>query len=314
MKISVVAVPVFVGTTTGALAQGNFPAKPVRIISSEAGGSGDLNARTIAQGLTSRWGRQVIVENRPGIVAIESLIHAQPDGYSLLFFASSLWIGPLLGRGSYDPIKDIAPITMATKSPNVLAVHPSVAVRSVKELIALAKAKPGTLNYGSGGTGSGPHIAAELFKSMAQVNIVRITFKGAGPAANAVVSGEVHMIFTTTGTVGPHVKSGRVRALAVTSAEPSALMPDLPTIASVLPGYEATQIQGVFAPARIPIALARRIQQDIATVLVQPEVKERFMAISSEVVGSTPEVLSQAMKVEIARLRKVIKEGGIKPE
>ena len=311
---TVIAAVTLAGATADAHAQSNFPTKPVRIIVTDAGGSSDLYARIIAQGLTTRWGRQVIVENRSSFGAIDTLMRSQPDGYSLLCFASSLWIGPLLKRGSYDPIKDVTPITIAAKAPNVLAVNPALPAKSVKELIALAKAKPGALNYGSGGTGSGPHIAAELFNSMAGVNIVRVSFKGAGPATNAVTAGDVHMIFTSTGTVGPHVKAGRLRALAVTSAEPSPLVPDLPTIAAVLPGYDSTQFQGIFAPGKTPPALARKIQQDITAVLAQQEVKEKFLAMNSEAVGSTPEALSQAMKSDIARIGKIIKEGGIKQE
>ena len=314
MNSTVIAALALVSATAGAYAQSNFPAKPVRIIVTDAGGSSDLYARAIARGLTNRWGRQVIVENRSSFGAIETLMQSQPDGYSLLCFASSLWIGPLLERGTYDPIKDITAVTIVAKGPNVLVVNPSVPAKSVQELIALAKAKPGALNYGSGGTGSGPHLAAELFNYMAGVNIVRVSFKGAGPAANAVVGGDVHMIFTTVGAIGPHVKSGRLRALAVTTAEPSPLVADLPTIASVLPGYDSTQITAIFAPAKMPPALVRKIQQDIAAVLAQQDVKDRFLTMSAEAVGSTPEALSEAMKSDIAQIGKVIKAGGIKPE
>ncbi len=311
MNRTVIAALALVGATAGAYAQNNFPTKPVRIIVTEAGGSSDLYARTIAQGLTSRWGRPVIVENRASIVAIETLIRARPDGYSLLCYASSFWLGPLMQRGTYDPLKDVTPITIALRAPNVLVVNPSVAAKSVKELIALAKAKPGALNYASGGAGSGGHLAGELFNSMAGVNIVRVPFKGAGPATNAVVTGEVQMIFATIGSVGSYMKSGRVRALAVGSAKPSPLVPDLPTVASVLPGFESTLIQGFFAPSKMPPALVRKIQQDIVAVLAQQDVKDRFLAMGTETVGSTPEALSQAMKSEIARLGKVFKEGGI---
>jgi tripartite-type tricarboxylate transporter receptor subunit TctC len=309
-----IAALALVGATTGAYAQNYFPTKPVRILATEAGGSSDMYTRIIAQGLTSRWGRQVIVENRASIVAIETLIRAQPDGYSLLSYASSLWIGPLMQRGTYDPIKDVTPITIAVSAPNVLVVNPAVAAKSVKELIALAKAKPGALNYASGGQGSGGHLAGELFNSMAGINIVRVPFKGAGPATSAVVTGDVHMIFATIGSVGSHMKAGRIRALAVGSAKPSALVPDLPTVASVLPGYESTLIQGIFAPARMAPALVRKIQQDIVAVLAQQDVQEKYLAMGTETVGSTPEALAQAMKLDIARFGKVLREGGIKLE
>ena len=314
MSRAVIAALALVGAAGGACAQDNFPAKPVRILATEAGGSADLYARIIARGLSSRWDRQVIVENRPSIIAVETLIHALPDGYSILCYASGLWIGPLLQQGTYDPIKDVTPISIATTAPNILVVNPAVAAKSVQELIALAKAKPGQLNYGSGGAGSGAHIASELLNYMAGINIVRVPFKGAGPATNAVVAGDVHMIFSTIGTVGPHMNVGRLRGLAVTTLKPSVLVPDLPTIASVLPGYESTQIQGIFGPAKLPPALARRISQDIAAVLAQQEVKERLLAVSAEAVGSTPEELARAMKSEMARLGKVFKAGGIKQE
>jgi len=295
----------------GASAQ-NYPTKPVRVLTTVPGGATDFAARVIAQGLTARYGRQVIVENRPGVIAIETLVRALPDGYTLLYYASGLWIAPLMQRTSYDPLKDLAPVTLATNAPAVLAVHPSVPVKSVRDLISLAKARPGELNYASGGPGSTPHLAAELFKSMAGVNIVRIAYKGTGPAVNSVAGGDVHVIFATTGTVGPHVKAGRLRAVAVTSARPSVLVPDLPTVAAVLPGYELTQIQSIFAPAKTPAALVNRIQQDIAAVLGQLEVKERFLRTGTEPVGSSPEVLSQTMKAEMSRLGKVLKEDGIR--
>jgi len=300
--------------TLGVASAQDFPTKPVRILCTEPGGASDFSARIVAQGLTGRWGRQVIVENRPSLISIETLIKASPDGYTLLLYASGLWIGPLMQKSSYDPLKDLAPVTIATNAPAVLVVHPSVAAKSVKELIAIAKAKPGELNYASGGLGSTPHLAAELFKSMAGVNIVRVPYKGTGPAANAVMGGDVQTLFATLGTVGPHVKQGKLRPLAVTSAKPSALAPDLPTIASVLPGYELTQIQGMFAPVKTPVALIKRIQGDIAVVLGQQEVKDRFLAQGTEPIGSAPEVLAQAMKAEMARLDKVVKQGGIRQE
>jgi tripartite-type tricarboxylate transporter receptor subunit TctC len=302
---------VLLGGVAGASAQ-DFPVRPVRILTTEPGAASDVAARLIAQGLTGRMGQQVIVENRGGVIAIETLIKASPDGYTLLYYGSGLWLAPLMQRTLYNPLTDLAPVTIATNAPAVLVVHPAVAAKSVKELIALAKARPGELNYGSGGPGSTPHLAAELFKSMAGVNIVRVAFKGTGPAVTSVIGGEIQVIFATTATVGPHVKSGKLRALGVTSARPSALVPDLPTVASVLPGYELIQIQGIFAPAKTPATLVKRFYQEIAGVLAQADVKERFATLGTEAVGSTPEALSQAMRSEMARLGKVIKDAGIR--
>ena len=291
-----------------------FPTKPVRILATEPGASADVAARTIAQGLTARFGQQVIVENRSGVIAIETLVRSPPDGYTLLYYGSGLWLAPLMQRTSYDPIKDFAPVTLATSAPAVLVVFPSVPVQSVKDLVALAKAKPGELNYGSGGAGSTPHLAAELFKSMAGLNIVRVAYKGVGPALNSLIAGEIQLLFATTGSVGPHVKSGRLRAVAVTSARPSALVPELPTVASVVPGYELTQLQGVFAQAKTPAPIVKRFYEEISRILAQPDVKGRFVALGTEAVGSSPETLSQAMKAEMSRLGKVFKEANIRPE
>src|SRR5262249_10698473 len=186
---------------------------------------------------------------------------------------------------------------------------------SVRELVALAKARPGELNYGASGTGSSPHLAAELFKAMAGVNIARIPFKGAGPALNSLMGGEVQMMFATCGTVAPHMKSGRLRALAVTGAQPSALAPGVPTVAATgVPGYEAISIQAIFAPARTPVAPVMRLNQDIARVLGMPDVKERLLNTGVEAAPGPPEQLAAVMKSEMARLGKVIKDAGIRIE
>jgi len=241
----------------------NFPTRPVRIVTSEIGGGLDFVARLVAQGLTPNLGQQVIVDNRPSGVFTGSIVSkASPDGYTLLLNGSSFWLLPFLQSNvPYDPIKDFAPITLATRSPLLLVTHPALPVKSVKELIALAKAKPGELNYSSSSPGTPQHIAAELFKSMAGVNIVRIPYKGAGPAIVAVVAGEVQLTFSSAGAAAPHIKSGRLRALAVASAEPSALAPGLPTVASAgLPGFEAGSLWCFFAPAKTPASLISRLQ------------------------------------------------------
>lgn len=308
-----VAAVVLLGGMSMASAQ-NYPSRTVRIITTEPGASADLAARLIAHGLSIRFGQQVIVDNRGGMLAIEALVRAPSDGYTILFYGSGLWLSPIMQHTNYDPLKDVVPITTATSSPAVLTVHPSLPVKSVKELIALAKSRPGALNYGSGGLGSTPHLGAEIFNSMAGVNIVRIGFKGTGPAVNSAVGGEVQVLFATNGTVGPFVKIGKLRALAVTSLRPSAVVPGLPAVAADLPGYEVVQLQGTFAPAKTPVALVERLQQEITAVLNQPDVKERLLTSGSEAIGGPSEALAQSMRSEMARVGKIMKDAGIKPE
>jgi tripartite-type tricarboxylate transporter receptor subunit TctC len=215
----------------------------------------------------------------------------------------------------YDPVKDFSPITLVAVSPTVLVVHPALPVQSVKELIALAKTKPGELNYAMGSAGSANHLAAELFKSMAGVDMLGIGYRGNGPAVNALIGGQVQLMFATASSVVPLVKSGRLKALAVASARQSALVPDLPTIAaSGLPGYESISTTGFFAPAKTPAAIINRINHDSVRYLQTAEAKERFLAVGAETVGSSPEELGVKVKSEMARMGKVIKDAGIRAE
>ena len=225
---------------TGAACGQDYPNKAIRIITSPAGGGSDFTARIVAQGVSAPLGQQVIVDNRTALQAAEAVSKASPDGYSLLVGGGVLWIGSLLRPSPFDALRDFTPITMTERTVHVVTVHPSLPVKNVKELIALAKARPGELNYGSAGAGSAQHLGVELFKAMTGVNIVHVPYKGGGPALTALVGGEMQMTIYDSGGVGPHVKSGRLRALAVTSAEPSALVPGLPTVAaSGVPGYES---------------------------------------------------------------------------
>ena len=295
----------------------DFPNKPLRIVGPEPGGNGDFNARVAAQGLTSQLGQQVIVENRGGVASIPALIvvRASPDGYTLLVYSGTLWIGPLLQKMPYDPVRDLAPVTLLTRAPNILVVHPSSPIKSVKELIDLAKAKPGVLNYGSAESGSSSHIATELFMGMAGVNMTRITYKGSGPALTATIGGEVQVMFGSASSVAPHVKSGRLRALAVSSPQPTPLAPGLPTIASSgVPGYESGSLQGLWAPAKTPAAIIKRLNQAMVYALRQSDIKERFLNAGLEPVGSTPEESAAMIKADIARMSKVIKDAGIRVE
>jgi tripartite-type tricarboxylate transporter receptor subunit TctC len=238
----------------------DYPTKAVRIISTEPGGSLDLAARILAHGLGEAFKQSVIVENRPGaagIIAVEALKAAAPDGYSLGFYSSAFWITPLMQPVPYEQ-KDFQPVVLAVSSPNAVVVHPSLPVKTMKELIALARSKPGELSYGASATGSGPHLAGELFKSMAGVNVVRIPYKGGAPTVNDLLAGRLQFAFTTPGTIAGFLKAGKLRAIAVTSKGPSVLLPGLPPVADTLPGFESATIQGMWAPARVPRAIITR--------------------------------------------------------
>ena len=322
MKFSrYIAVLLALGVIAGAMAASgqDYPRKPIRLVTAEPGGGNDFAARLIVQGLGGSLGQPMIVDNRGGaggIIAADIVAKAQPDGYTLLLYANNIWIIPLLRSNTpFDVIRDFAPITWAAKSPNTVVVHPALPVKSVEDLIAHARARPGELNYGSGGSGSSTHLAVELLKSMAGVNIVRVPFRGNAPALNALFAGEVHLMIATAGTVAPHLKSGRLRALAVTSAQPSPLAPGLPTVAaSGLPGYESIQIYGVFAPGRTSSVIVKRLHDEIVRVLGRADVKEKFLAAGVEPVGSTPQQLAATIKSEIVRMSKVIKDAGIREE
>lgn len=303
---------------TGLAHAQSYPVKPLRVVTAEPGGGNDFIARLIGQAAAPRLGQPWIVDNRGGaggLIAFEAVAKAPPDGYTLLVYAGNVWTIPLLRKNVRYEMKDFAPITWAARSPSTLVVHPSVPVRSVRDLINLAKARPGQLSYGAGGVGSSTHLAAELFKSMAKVDILFVPYKGNGPAMNDLISGQVQLMIGTAGTVNPHIKSGRVRAIAVTSAEPSILAPGLPTVAaSGLPGYESISIYGVFAPTGTPDAIIRQLNQAIVEVLKTPEVRERLFNVGVEAVGSTPEQYAAAIKADTARLSKVIKDAGIREE
>jgi tripartite-type tricarboxylate transporter receptor subunit TctC len=296
-----------------------YPSRPVRMVTAEAGGGNDFTARALAPLLSERLGQQFVVDNRGGaggLIAAEIVARAPADGYTLLVYAANVWIIPLLRKSTpYDAVRDFAPMIWAAKSPNTLVVHPSVPATSVKELVALAKARPNQLNYGSGGSGSSTHLTAELFKSMAGVQIVRVPYKGNAPALNDLVAGQIQVMFATAATVAPHAQSGRLRALAVTSAEPTALAPGLPTVASAgLPGFEAVSIYGIFAPARTPATVIGLLNQEMVRALARPEVKQRFFNAGMETVGSSPAEFAAAIKADIARVGKVIKQAGIRED
>ncbi|OFW10070.1 MAG: hypothetical protein A3H27_00445 [Acidobacteria bacterium RIFCSPLOWO2_02_FULL_59_13] len=301
---------------TSAVSGQDYPNKPIRIITGPAGAGSDLTARQIAQGISGPLGQPVITENRAStFLAAEAVSKAPPDGYALVVQGASLWIQPLLRKMPYDVVRDFSPISLLAREVSIVAVHPSVPAKAIKELVALAKARPGELNYGSAATGSPSHLAAELFKSMATVNIVRIAYKGSPPAITALITGEVQLVITDVGLLAPHVKSGRLRALAVTSAEPTALVPSLPTVAaSGLPGYEWVGMTGILAPGKTPAPIINRLNQEIVRVLNLPDLKERFLNAGIEAVGSSPDEFVAIINSEIVRMGKVIRDAGIKTD
>ena len=255
----------------------------------------------------------MILENRANVtLATEIAAKAPPDGYTMRAAGSSAWIFPLLAKASYDMVRDFSPVSLLSREVNVLAVHPSVPVKSVKELISLVKAKPGALNYPSIAVGAPQHLGTELFKSMAGVNLVWIPYQGSAPAIIALIAGEVQVMISPLSSVAAHMKSGKIRVLAVTSVTPSVLAPGLPTVASDLPGFEVVGVFGIWTPAKTPQAIINRLNQEIVRVLNQPEVKERLLNVGIEVVGSSPEQFDSLIKSDLAIMGKVIKDAGIK--
>ena len=290
-----------------------YPAKPIRIITTEAGSGNDIAVRIMAPGLTAALGQQMIVDNR-GIGSAELAAKAPPDGYTLLSYGTSLWLTPLLRNNvTYDPIRDYAPITLTARAPGIIVVPVSLPAKSIPELIALARSKPGELNYGSATTGSLPHLAGELFKSMAGVNIVRKPYKGSAQALNALIGEQVQMMFSNVGVVTSQLKAGRLRALAVSTAQPSALAPGLPTVSSAgLPGYEVSSPFAMFAPGKTPAPLIARLNHEMVRILNSPDVKDKLFSTGVEIVANTPQELAAVIQAEIAKWGKVIREVGIR--
>ena len=291
----------------------DYPSKPIRFVTSEVGGGNDRISREIAQAISGPLGQPVSVDNQPaGITPGEIVSRAPADGHTILIYNNTLWIGPLLQKASYDAVRDFAPITELARTPNVLVVGAGSPANSVPDLIALAKAKPGELKYGASGTGAGNHLAGELFGAMAGIKIVPVNYRGIGGAIKDLVAGELQLMFPTAVTGAPHVRSGRLRALGVTSAAPSALLPDVPPVAdSGLPGYEAITIFAAFAPAATPRAVVERLNVEITRHLGQADVKDKLFSTGMEAVGGTPEQLATTVKSEITRMGKVIREAGI---
>ena len=304
------------GDAVAAARADRYPDKPVRMIVSFPPGSGpDILARTLGQRLDRIWGQQLIVENRPGAggnIAMGMTASAPPDGYTLIVLSNQLAINPSLFRKvPYDPVKSFAPVTLATWTPNVLVVHPSLPVKTVKDLISLAKAKPGALNFSSGGNGSVGHLAGELFKSMAHVGIVHVPYKGPVEALTALFNGEVSLAFLIAPQALPNVKAGRLRALAVTSTKRFKAAPELHTLdESGLRGYDVVAWQGILAPARTPPGVVRTLHDDIVRVLGEPEIQANLGKLGLDVIADTPQGFSGFIKTEVAKWARVVKASG----
>ena len=298
-----------------------YPAKPVRfVVAFPPGGGTDIIARAIAQKLAERIAQQVVVDNRPGAggnIGTDIVAKSAPDGYTMLMgSAGPLAINAsLFGKMPFDPIKDLAPVTLAASTPNVLVVHPSLKAATVKELIALAKARPGEINFASSGHGTPAHLAGELFNSMAGVKMVHVPYKGAAPALADLLGGQVQLMFSTMPPALPHVKDGKLRALAVTSAKRSPAAPDLPTLDEIaLPGFEANTWHGVVVPAGTPATIVARLNREIVAILHLPDVVERFSSQGAEALGSTPEEFAAYIRSETLKWARVVRESGAKAE
>ncbi|HTE16667.1 MAG TPA: tripartite tricarboxylate transporter substrate binding protein [Burkholderiales bacterium] len=298
----------------------HWPVRPVRyIVPFPPGGGSDVAARAIAVKLSEAWGQQVVVDNRPGaatLLGTDLAAKAPPDGYTLLHASASYAINPHLQKKMpYETLKDHTPVTQAAYQPYVLVTHPSVAARNVKEFIALARAKPGALNFGSPGAGSGGHLAVEHFRLASNTVMVHVPYRGGAPALTDLIAGQIQFMFPTMLAVAPHVKTGRLRSLAVTSAKRAAVLPDLPTISeSGLPGFEATSWNGVMTPAGVAPAIIAKIHKDVVHALRAADVRDKLAADGAEAVGNTPQEFAQIIRNDLAKWGKVIAATGLKLE
>jgi tripartite-type tricarboxylate transporter receptor subunit TctC len=296
-----------------------FPSKPARmIVPYPPGGSADILARAIGAKVGEGLGQPVVIDNRPGagtIIGTEATAKSAPDGYTfMLGTVSSHAINPALNaRLPFDPVKDFTPLSLVASIPFAMIVHPSVPARSVQEFVALAKSKPGQLNYSSAGNGTSNHLAGELLKSMAGVDLVHVPYKGSAPALNDLIAGQVSLMFDLVLTAAPHIKSGAVRGLAVTGTQRSAVLPELPTVAETgLPGYEVSAWFGIFAPAGVPQPVAKRLNAEFVKVMQQPDLKQRLASLGADPLTSTPEEFSTYLRSEIDKWAKVVKASGMK--
>jgi len=316
LVISTVLASPVAGQSAGAQ---NYPSKPIRIIALSSPGSGpDIVGRLIGQKFTEAWGQQVIVDTRPGatgIIGAEIAARAAPDGHTLVIItAQAPIVSAMYEKLPYSLLRDFSPISLMASTPFLLVVHPSVAATSVGELIELVKARPGQLRYGSGGSGSPPHLSAEIFKSMTGIDIVHIPYKGITPALMDTVGGQVHMVISVIPAVLPTVRAGRVRALGVTSANRTPIAPELPTIAETVPGYEFIGWYSLFAPAKTPAGLLAKLNAEVVKALKTPDFQERLTALGAEPIGSTQRALAEFLPLQMEKMRKAVKESGARPD
>ena len=313
----VLVVAVLLTSANASLAQ-SYPDKPIRIVVTfPAGGPTDAVARPISQSLSSTWGQPVIIDNRGGaggIVGTEIVAHSAPDGYNLLIgTAGGMSINPSLhAKLSYDPFKDFAPISMLVINPQILVAHPALAASNVRELVALAKSKPGQLNFASSGTGTATHLGLELFKAATGINVVHVPYKGGAPALTDLIAGQVQLLFISIPSVMPQVKAGRLKAIAVSSARRSLSAPDVPTVAeSGYPGFEYVNWNALFAPAATPRAIINKLNSEVVKIMRDPDLAQKLVSQGAEPAPGTPEQLAQYMRVDFDRWRKVIRAAGI---
>ena len=312
------ALAVCLAAVSGYSSAQDFPSKPLRlVVGSTPGGGTDISARLIAPKMSEQLGQQVVVENRPGAtttIGVNYVVRSAPDGYTMLMGVSSLAINPhILKNVPYDALKDLAPVTQVLVAPNIMVAHPSLPIRTVKDLVAFARARPGQLNFAAGGAGSSQHLAIELFLYMTGTKIVHVPYKGQGMALIDVVAGQVPLMMANVISALPHVRSARLRALGVTGSKRTTVAPDIPTIAEVgVPGYEVLQWYGVLAPAATPREIIGRLHGVIAHAVQDPKIRERIVADAGEPVGNTPDEFSAILRADYKKWGDVIRKAGIR--
>jgi tripartite-type tricarboxylate transporter receptor subunit TctC len=300
----------------GAAAAQSYPVKPLRIVVPFApGGPNDILARVIGQKLTEAWGQQTLVENRAGggtVIGTEIVAKAAPDGYTLLMVSTSHTSNPALRKLPYDPIRDLEPVILVASGPNVVLAHPSLPARSIKELIAVARSRPGEVAYGSGGAGTSTHLSGAMVGLMGGVQMIHVPYKGAGPATIDLLSGQITWMVGTILPSMPHIRSGRLRALAVTGAKRSPVLPDVPPVADTLPGFEASSWYGISAPGGTPRDIVSKLNQEIARRINTPDVRERIAGEGAEIIGGSADQFGAFYRAEIDKWAKVIRAAGLK--